>query len=286
MKSVFLVPVHNQMRELPGFLDELGCTDLRCDTLLLVNDGSTDGSREIIRSCGYPFLDYPERRGIGHCIMRAIEWALDDDFEIFGTIASNGKMRPAEMYRLLDPILNDEADFTKGSRFLPGGSSPNLPAFRRLAIPCVNRFVHALLGVKLTDATCGYRAFRLSLIRRARFDWRAEWLHTYGLEYYLDAKFLLDAGVRWREVPVTMRYPPERVRHSKIRPFRDWYAMLKPWVVARFDGQGCDSAFPTALIIKEGTPGCTHSKIPSNSGQTAGKQRATRLERATISLEG
>ncbi|MEE8170874.1 MAG: glycosyltransferase family 2 protein [Phycisphaerae bacterium] len=238
MKSVFLVPVYNQARELPAFLEEVAATRPPCDAFLFVNDGSTDGSREIIRASGFEHLDFAERRGIGHCMMRAVEWALANDFDILGGIAGNGKMRPGEMHRLLDPILNDEADFTKGSRYLPGGSSPNLPMFRRMAIPLVNRFVHLTLSVRLTDATCGYRAYRLELIRRARFNWRAEWLHTYGFEYYLDAKFLLDGRIRWREVPVTMHYPGGRAPYSKIRPIRDWYAMLKPWIVARFDGRG------------------------------------------------
>jgi hypothetical protein len=112
-----------------------------------------------------------------------------------------------------------------------------LPEFRRRAIPAVNHFVRALTGARLTDATCGYRAWRLDIIRRARFDWHADWLHTYAFEYYLYAK-VIRAGFRWREVPVTMRYPARGRPYSKIRGARDWYAMLKPWVVARVDGKG------------------------------------------------
>ena len=92
---------------------------------------------------------------------------------MLGGFAANGKMRPREMHRILDPILAGEADYVTGSRFLPGGDSPNLPAFRRGTIPMVNLFVRAVTGARLTDATCGYRAFRLDLARRAAFDWRA-----------------------------------------------------------------------------------------------------------------
>ena len=103
----------------------------------------------------------------------------------------------------------------------------------------VNLFVWMIMGVKLTDATCGFRAFRLELIRKANFDWHAEWLHTYGLEYYLDAKAVMEPRIRFVEVPVTMRYPAEG-SYSKIRPGVDWLAMLRPWFAARFDGKGFD----------------------------------------------
>jgi glycosyltransferase involved in cell wall biosynthesis len=237
MRSVFFMPVFNQVRELPRVLDELAAAGPPCTTMLLVNNGSRDGSAELVKSCGYPWLDIEVNRGIGYSYMLALDWALANGYEVFGTMASNGKMLPSEMHRLLEPLASGAADYVTGSRFLGGGSFPNLPRFRRWAIPAVNLFVRACTGASLTDATCGYRAFRLDLVRRARFDWRAPWLETYGLEYYFYAKVVLDRSVRWAERPVTMRYP-DRGPYSKIRGPRDWYAMLEPWLVARLDGKG------------------------------------------------
>jgi len=237
VKSVFFVPVFNQIREFPGVLKELRAAPPACDTVLLVNNGSSDGSEYLIRSSGYPYLDLPRNRGVGYSYILALDWAREHGYDVFGTMASNGKMIPSEMPRVLDPILQGEADYVTGSRFLSGGESPNLPAFRRRSIPLVNAFVRLCTGAALTDATCGYRAFRLEILRRAEFDWHAPWLYTYGLEYYLYAKVLLDRRWRWREVPITMRYPASGP-YSKIRAGRDWYAMLRPWLVARLDRKG------------------------------------------------
>ncbi|OVE79620.1 hypothetical protein BVY02_02650, partial [bacterium J17] len=66
----------------------------------------------------------------------------------------------------------------------------------------------------------------------------AEWLDTYGFEYYLYAKVLREESIRKKEVPVTMRYPEKGKRYSKIKPFKGWYEMLKPWVIASIDGKG------------------------------------------------
>lgn len=236
MRSVFVVPVFNQARELPALVEELR-GPLACDHLLFVDDGSDDGSSELIARSGFEHLRVPTRRGIGHAIQIGVRWALDRDFEVVGMIAGNGKMLASEMPRLLAPIASGRAQFVWGSRFLPGGASPNLPGFRARAIPQVNRLVRVVTGQRVTDATCGYFACDLDLFRRARFDWQAPWLWTYGFEYYLRGQVLLDPSVRWTEVPVTMRYPPSGP-YSKIPPVVGWWQMIRPWVAARIDRRG------------------------------------------------
>lgn len=238
MRSLFFVPVYNQILEFPLVLEELRSTILPCTTILLVNNGSNDGSEALIRSSGFDYLDLPQNRGVGYSFMCALEWALKKDYQIFGSMAGNGKMLPDEMGQVLNPILADEADYVTGSRFLKGGNYPNLPGFRRYAIPCVNIFVKFLTGKSLSDATCGYRAMRTDIFSRAQFDWKHRSLETYGFEYYLYCKVLRDRHIRWKEVPVTMRYPAKGQRYSKIKPFKGWYEMLKPWVQATFDGYG------------------------------------------------
>jgi glycosyltransferase involved in cell wall biosynthesis len=235
VKSIYLVPAYNEGHRLPQVIDELR-RHASCDTVLLLNNGSTDGSAELMKKSGFDYFELPKNLGVGHAYMRALDWALERRFDVFGTMAANGKMLASEMPRLLDPILDGTADYVTGSRFLEGGDSPNLPAFRRSSIPIVNHYVRALTGARLTDATCGYRAFRLDLLARAEFDWHAEWLFTYGLEYYLYAKVVLSSSIRHREVPITMRYPPSG-SYTKIKPVTGWYQMLKPWFVARFDAR-------------------------------------------------
>jgi dolichol-phosphate mannosyltransferase len=163
--------------------------------------------------------------------MLGLDWARSNGYTLFGTMAANGKMLPSEIPRLLTPLHLDQADYVTGSRFLEGGSSPNLPSFRRRTIPVVNLVARVTTGVSLTDATNGFRAFRLSLLDCARFDWHAEWLWTYGLEYYLYAKVLRDPVLRTTEVPTTMRYP-QSGPYSKISPGLDWWHMIRPWLSA------------------------------------------------------
>lgn len=238
MKVLCFVPVFNEILEFPKLLETLRAQRGPFDELLLVDNGSSDGCEAVIRDSGYPHVVVARNRGVGYAIMAAIDWGLAHGFDVLTGVAANGKMRPDEMHRVVDPILRDEADYVTGSRYLQGGGSPNLPAFRQATIPLVNRFAQLATGVRVSDATCGYRAYRLDLLRRATFDWHAPWLETYGLEYYLFAKVLLDPRLRWREVPITMQYPQRKHSYSKIRPGQDWWAMLKPWLVARLDRRG------------------------------------------------
>ena len=250
MKSVLFIPVWNQIAEFPAVLKELKESNLPVDEVLIVNNGSDDGSEVLVRNSGYRYIDLPANRGVGYSFMRAVDWALKRDFDVFSCMASNGKMLASELPRVLSPVLIDEADYVTGSRFLPGGSSPHLPTFRRSSIPLVNLFVRFLTGAKLSDATCGYKAMRLSIFQQAEFDWHAPSLNTYGFEYYLYAKVILSGRFRWMEVPITMRYPGRGKPYSKMTPFKSWYEMLKPWVIARFDGKGFMNLVSPSLTEK------------------------------------
>lgn len=232
-------PVFNQVDDLPRVLDEFREADLgRYGVdLLLVDNGSSDGSEEVVRQSGHAQLRVPVNRGVGHALALAIDWGLARDYDVLVTMATNGKMLPSEMPRLLEPVYRGEVDHARGSRFMRGGASPNLTRFRRLAIPMVNVLVFLAVRQYFTDATCGYRALRLEPLRRATFDIHAPWLETYGLEYYLDAKFALDRRLRVREFPITMRYPPKGRPYSKIRGLIDYQAMLRPWFAAALDGE-------------------------------------------------
>lgn len=258
MRTLIFVPIFDQERELPGVLAEIDLAALGGVEFLLVDNGSSDGSARLVRESRHHQLRLPANAGVGGAYALAIDWALDAGrrgrpFDAFGAMAANGKMLASELPRLLEPIARGEADYVTGSRFLSGGASPNLPGFRRAAIPAVSRLASAVVGQRLTDATNGFRAFRLEILRHARFDWHEPWLRTYGLEYYLYAKVLLEPRLTAIEVPTTMRYPAAGP-YSKIRPGLDWARMLQPWVVARVDGRGFDDALPPRRPLEGGAP--------------------------------
>jgi len=199
------------------------------DKFVAVNDGSTDEGPEILRRLGVEVLDQ-ERSGIGACVKRCIRYASEHGYNVLVVMAGNGKDDPREIPRLLEPILQRGADYVQGSRFLPGGGSPNLPRFRRFSIQLLSFLFTLYTRKRCTDLTNGFRAYRLSLMDDERINVWQDWLDTYEYEYYVHFK-AYTLGYNVTEVPVTKTYPEDpTVSYSKIRPFSDWWRMLRPLV--------------------------------------------------------
>ncbi|MBU8901834.1 MAG: glycosyltransferase family 2 protein [Victivallales bacterium] len=230
MKVLFVMPVFNQIEELPALLERCRKT-MPADEFIIIDNGSDDGSEKVIEESGFDFIKLDKNYGIGYALRIGVEQALKRGCDVVGNIAGNGKMIPEQMHRVIDPIKNGEADYVTGSRFLPGGDSPNLPTFRKLSIPLiVNTMILILFRKKLTDASCGYRAFKIDLIHNPKVHWQEKWLWHYQFEYYLYAK-ALKLKYRCIEVPISMIYPERKTNYSKIKPFIGWWEMLEPWLL-------------------------------------------------------
>lgn len=196
--------------------------------VLLVDDGSTDGTPQVARDRGVRVLRHETRRGVGAAIRTVIRHARADGFDILVILAGNDKDRPDEIPRLVAPIVEDRYDLVQGSRYLPGGHYGNMPLYRQFA----TRFLHPLLFSflsrrKMTDTTNGFRAMRLTLFDDPRIDLDQAWLDRYELEPYL----LLTAiriGRRVKEIPVTKIYPEAELGYTKMTPLVGWWQILKP----------------------------------------------------------
>jgi dolichol-phosphate mannosyltransferase len=204
--------------------------DRLVDRFIGINDGSTDRGPEILRSHGITVLDQP-RQGVGACIKRAIRYAVDEHYDILVVMAGNNKDNPAEIPRLLQPIVENRWDYVQGSRFLPGGSSPNLPLFRLVSIRLLSLIFNLYMGQRGTDLTNGFRAYRVSLLDDPRINPWQDWLDGYEMEYYIHWK-VHECGYRVGEVPVTKTYPSAKnVPYTKIPPITGWWHMLRPFVL-------------------------------------------------------
>jgi dolichol-phosphate mannosyltransferase len=144
-------------------------------------------------------------------------------------LAGNGKDDPAQIPQLVRPIIEEGYDYVQGSRFLKGGSYENTPPIRLFLAKTFSMLWHFLTGFPITDASNGFRAYKLSLFKDPRLNIWQNWLNGYEFEYYLH--FLVHKlGYKTIEVPVSKIYPPERKNYSKIRPIIDWWKMLRPLI--------------------------------------------------------
>jgi dolichol-phosphate mannosyltransferase len=197
--------------------------------LLVHDDGSTDGSLDGV-DAGVILLRSEANRGIGASIKRVFDFTLAQGYDILVIHAGNDKDNPLEIPLLVAPILSGDADFVQGSRYLEGGAFGNMPAYRLVGTRVIHPLVFSMAARRrVTESTNGFRAFRTSLLRDPRIDWRQPWLDRYELEPYLLFK-AITLGYRHREVPVTKIYPPHELGYSKMRPVVDWWSILRPVV--------------------------------------------------------
>lgn len=199
--------------------------------LLVMDDGSTDGSLDRIPCNGILRLRNETNQGIGASMKYVFEFALERHYDVVVTQSGNDKDDPHQIPRLVEPILCSLADFVQGSRFLAGGSYGNTPAYRIAA----TRYVHPVLfslaaGKRVTDTTNGFRAFRTTLLRDPRIRWRQDWLNQYELEPYLLYR-AIRLGYRHCEVPVSKVYPAHHLGYTKMRPILGWWSILRPIVL-------------------------------------------------------
>jgi len=96
-------------------------------------------------------------------------------------------------------------------------------------IELFTRIVSLVTGFKGSDVTCGFRAYKTSILEDPRVNIWQDWLNKYEMEYYIHYK-VLTLGYRIKEVPVSMIYPKQKRGYSKIKPFSGWWSMVKPWI--------------------------------------------------------
>ena len=231
---IAFLPVYNEERRIGDLLAR--CRPLLAagtvQEVLVVDDGSTDGTPAILRA--HPevtVIAHPARQGCGDAIRSAYRHALARGHEVFVIMAGNGKDDPAEIPRLLEPIARGTADYVQGSRFLPGAASIGLPRHRLLAIRLFTWTLSQFVGRRYTDCVNGFRAYRTAVLRDPRIGWAQDWLgHSYEIEFYLHYRASV-LGHRIVEVPVSKTYPPSG-RYTKVR-MRDWLTNLKPLLLLR-----------------------------------------------------
>ncbi|MDP6529398.1 MAG: glycosyltransferase family 2 protein [Gemmatimonadota bacterium] len=196
MRVLAIVPAFNEEGTVGGVVRELLA---RCDAdVVVVNDGSTDGTSAEARRAGARVLDLPLNLGIGGAVQAGFVMALREGYDVAVQVDGDGQHDPSGIDALLAPIAAGEADFVLGSRYAQPGDY-RAPIARRLGMVVFSAAVSAMTGRRLRDTTSGFRASGREVL-------------AYCAEHYprdypeVEALLLLSrAGFRIAEVPCPFR---------------------------------------------------------------------------------
>lgn len=198
--------------------------------VFVVNDASSDGTAEEARRGGATVVSHPHNRGVGAAIRSGIDQARAQGLDIVAILSGDDQHEPSELPQVLEPLLAGRADLVQGSRRVSGKRYVDIGLFRRLTTRVYPWLFRLATGYPSTDATNGFRAFRLSIFDDPRIDLWQDWLDTYELEPYLLYQAVV-TGKRVVEVPVTVVYHTRGT--TKMKAVRDWWRILRPLVFLR-----------------------------------------------------
>jgi glycosyltransferase involved in cell wall biosynthesis/predicted RNA methylase len=223
-KLSILIPVYNEEEFVAAALHRLLKVDLGPDIemeLVVVDDGSTDGSAEALDQLQVELggqirvITHKRNRGKGAAIRTAIESATG---EIAVIQDSDLEYNPQDLPHLLGPLLEGRADAVYGSRFLISGERRVLYFWHSLANHLLTTACNMVANLNLTDVETGYKAFRLSLVKSIPLR-----SNRFGIEPELTIK-LAQRGIALYEVPIS--YYGRTYAEGKKVGFKDAIAAL------------------------------------------------------------
>jgi dolichol-phosphate mannosyltransferase len=191
------IPVYNEERHLETVLHEVRRYNPR---ILVVNDGSTDRTPELLaRQEGIQVITHPHNRGYGAALISAFAYALEQEIDVLVTMDCDGQHEPARIPVLLEAI--HDADIVSGSRYLRDFRQDTVaPQDRRQINGQITRELNERFGLQLTDAFCGFKAYRAGALARLRIT-ETGW--GMPLQLWVQAACL---GLRIKEVGVPRVY--------------------------------------------------------------------------------
>ncbi len=211
LKTCVIVPVYNNA----GTIKDVVQRTLRfCGDVIVVDDGSTDGSSDSLEDLGVVVVRYEKNRGKGYALKTGFKEAKARGFERAITIDADGQHYPEDIPVFASKAREHPDAILVGSRNL---RMENMPGGNTFANKFSNFWFRLQTGVNLPDTQSGFRLYQLNHIGTLHFL-------TYRYEAELELLvFQCWKGVRMRPVGIRVYYPPEGERVTHFRPFRDFF---------------------------------------------------------------
>ncbi|MBB6282033.1 glycosyltransferase family 2 protein [Geobacillus subterraneus] len=216
MKVLVIIPAYNEEATIQNTVLNLQRT---CPyDYIVINDGSTDRTGDILDQSGFYHLDLPVNLGIGGAMQTGYRYAFEHGYDYAIQLDADGQHDPNDLKTLVREIITSGYDMVIGSRFVERTNYKGSP-FRRLGILYFCYLLYFACGVKITDPTSGYRIVNHRVIR--------EFAREYPIDYpevEVIAR-LAKKGYQIKEVKVEMN--ARQGGRSSITPFKSLYYMTK-----------------------------------------------------------
>lgn len=212
-----IIPAYNEQENISATLNDISSS--RPDIVpIVVNDASTDNTMQVARRNGVVLICQVVNLGIGGTVQTGLRYAHDHNYEIVIQFDGDGQHLASEIDRIIQPIIDNDADIVIGSRFLDKQQN-EVGSMRRVGIRLLQGVISFVTGRHFTDPTSGFRAYGPDAVT---------YLAEFYPQDYPEPEAIVDLhrhGFRLKEVSVRMR--ARTGGKSSIGPLKSIYYMVK-----------------------------------------------------------
>jgi dolichol-phosphate mannosyltransferase len=201
-RVVVVMPTYEERQNLDAMAGRLRAAVPEAD-LLVVDDNSPDGTGDLADKLAeadphIQVMHRTEKAGLGAAYIAGFRWALERGYDAIVEMDADGSHQPEQLPRLLSAL--GSADGVIGSRYVQGGEVVNWPKSREILSRGGNLYNRIMLGLRITDSTGGYRAYRASTLQKINLDT----VESAGYCFQIDLTLrVVQTGLRLVEVPIT-----------------------------------------------------------------------------------
>ncbi len=218
MRTLIAIPVYNEQRHVERVLDRVLENAPRPSSVLVIDDGSTDATPSLLARFPVEVVRHSRNRGYGRSLQDAFRWASCDRFDWVITMDCDEQHEPDAIPEFVEAMARGEgspiaknaiggpdADVISGSRYLSANGEDDRPPPDRRAINAqITSELNERLGLSLTDAFCGFKAYRVGSLRALRLDVDG---YAFPMQFWVQA---VAHRLRIREIPVKLIYNDPR----------------------------------------------------------------------------
>ena len=207
MKVIVGIPAYNEEKNIAKIIVEL---QKITDRILVCDDGSTDLTGEIAEKMGAEVIKHTKNLGYGAAIGSIFMKSSKSDCDILVTFDADGQHRVNDVVKVIQPILDGDAELVIGSRFLEKEDSKNIPKYRKIGIKAITSVTDSVIDTKLTDSQSGFRAYSKKILDKITPSDRGMGVST---ELLIKAS---KQGFRIKEVPIKILYEGDTSTQNPI----------------------------------------------------------------------
>jgi len=210
-----VIPAYNEEKRIGAVLSATDCLGLE---VLVVDDGSRDGTASVARTHSCHLVAHPVNKGKGAAIRTAIAWVLERGFDAAVFLDADGQHLPAEVDRFVSEFEASGADLIVGSRMHDNAA---MPTVRKLSNRTSSALVSLLAGTRVADSQSGFRLLSAPLLEKMK---------TRGGERFdFESEMIIDAargGAKYREVPISCIYGDKKSHYHPLRDSAEFLALF------------------------------------------------------------